>query len=141
MAGRDAETRQQKQGVLLASTFDSTPSAPAQARRAIGEAIAGRDYGDDLLDDLLLVTSELVSNAVEHAHGSPHVLLRLEDGGLRLCVHDDGGGTPELRPAAPGSPRGRGLRLVDALATAWGTAEDERGRCVWARFSFDTAGS
>lgn len=87
-------------------------------------------------DDVLLVVSELVTNAIVHT-ASSHVVCELhdDDDRLRIAVRDEG--------CAPGRPRanlrqqpeeehGRGLLLVDALCHAWGAHEHGPGLLVWA---------
>jgi CheY-like chemotaxis protein len=85
-----------------------------------------------LLDDALLVVSELVANAITHAASAPRLSLSYQDGTLRIEVTDDGTGTPE--PRAPSTTRegGRGLYLISAMASVWGTEEVDGGKVVWA---------
>jgi anti-anti-sigma regulatory factor len=124
----------------------SSPTAPAAARRFVREVCcwwrlekidrpdAAREASaDDLVDRAVLVADELVTNAVVHA-GAGDLRLRIEwDGGrLQLAVHD---AIPRLlrSTASPGpeSERGRGLLLVDELATAWGVHARSEGKVVW----------
>lgn len=80
-----------------------------------------------------LLTSELVSNAVLHAACDPSesILVRARcNGAVRVEVCDEGGGEPAPQDAEPLAEHGRGLMLVDALASRWGTYGDQP-RCVW----------
>ncbi|PYC69145.1 ATP-binding protein [Streptomyces tateyamensis] len=84
-------------------------------------------------EDVLLMVSELVTNACLHAPGGPR-LLRLSWNGerLRVTVSDGSARPPRLRsPAEPGNPGGHGLRVVDRLARSWGVELDTRGKAVW----------
>ena len=84
-----------------------------------------------LLDDALVVLTELIVNAVQHGTGP--VELRLAGtrmGGLRVEVDDSGGGTVATRE--PDLTGGRGLRLVDALTESWGVEPQAHGKMVWA---------
>ncbi|WP_020669854.1 ATP-binding protein [Amycolatopsis nigrescens] len=119
----------------LTVPLDTHPSAAATARRAVGDALRVFGMSDELVDDLLLVTSELVTNAVEHSAGVDHLELAIDRDALLVRVYDRGPGLPAIRLSAPGSARSRGLRLVDALATGWGYAEYEGGKYVWAEFT------
>lgn len=70
-------------------------------------------------------------------HGVPPgrgflVRLLLEEGDLKVEVHDSGGGVPVLRE--PSDESGRGLLLVDALADRWGVGERDPGKVVWCAF-------
>lgn len=110
--------------------LDPEPLAARAARRAVTELV-GDLLQPDELDGLLLATSELVTNAVEH--GAPPIELVVERGPerVRIIVKD---GSP-LRPRH-GSPtatdvRGRGMMIVDRLANRWGVEELAAGKAVW----------
>lgn len=117
----------------------------------------GREHADGLLppeteveirDDVLLVVSELVSNAVrEGATATSPGLVSLgtdlvEDGLMSLTVeatnpHNDPTQPLEISDADPDSEHGRGLLLVDALTDSWGTRVDNQGHLVvWAMWSW-----
>ncbi|MEV6973154.1 ATP-binding protein [Kitasatospora sp. NPDC093806] len=84
-------------------------------------------------EDVLLMVSELVTNACRHAPGGVRE-LRLNWDGVRLRAEvADACPIPPglLRSAAPGWPGGHGLRVVDRLARAWGWAPEGRGKRVW----------
>ncbi|GHF38363.1 ATPase [Kitasatospora xanthocidica] len=84
-------------------------------------------------DDVLLMVSELVTNACMHAPGGPRE-LRLSWNGVRLRVEvtDASPVPPRLRPFTdPGRPGGHGLRVVDRLARAWGSLPEGEGKLVW----------
>ena len=77
-----------------------------------------------VLDDLYLVVSELVTNAVMHGQGAIRLRLQVDAGDLRGEVIDDGGGFEhELRAAGPSATSGRGLLIVDRLTNRWGVHE------------------
>lgn len=110
--------------------LDPEPLAARAARRAVAELVGDLLHPDEL-DGLLLATSELVTNAVEH--GAPPIELVVERGPdrVRVVVKD---GSP-LRPRH-GSPavtdvRGRGMMIVDRLANRWGVEELAAGKAVW----------
>ncbi|MEV7090124.1 ATP-binding protein [Streptomyces sp. NPDC093085] len=86
-----------------------------------------------LVQDVRLVVSELVSNAVEHGRGT--VLLRIQhaNGRLRIEVRDENPAPAWLQNADAEDVCGRGLFLVDALASMWGVSDD--GRATWAVFA------
>lgn len=74
-----------------------------------------------LVDDARLVTSELVTNAVQHAlQGVVGLSVRLSPGLLRIEVRDSASGIPEPRRAGVHDECGRGLHLVRQLCDAWG---------------------
>ncbi|MFJ2900853.1 SpoIIE family protein phosphatase [Streptomyces sp. NPDC087212] len=105
---------------------------PAEVRHA--RAIVRRQLADwgltPLADHAELMVSELVTNAVRHAHRRP-VALRLVRGDTLLCeVDDDDHEVPYLRRAGAGDEFGRGLRVVSALAREWGTSRTKAGKTV-----------
>ncbi|WP_369250226.1 SpoIIE family protein phosphatase [Streptomyces sp. R41] len=84
-----------------------------------------------LADSAELMVSELVTNAVRHAH-SRQIGLRLVRGDALLCeVDDDDHTLPTLLSAGPGDEFGRGLRVVSTLAHEWGTSRTSAGKTVW----------
>ena len=92
--------------------------APAQARRSVASALGAWGLGQ-LGDDAVLLTSELVTNAVMHA-GTPIVLAPLSAEEIKRL--DDAPSLPERRYTGDGPPReeGRGVWLLDQLADRWG---------------------
>lgn len=88
-----------------------------------------------LLADLELVCTELVSNALEHATGSRRLRLWRDKDRVRVEVEDS---SPDLLPTTGTSrlsrQRGRGLMLVDALAS-WGVRRDRHSKTLWAELS------
>jgi anti-sigma regulatory factor (Ser/Thr protein kinase) len=98
---------------------------------------AARQWGFDDLDELALIVSEMVTNAILHAETPSVVTCRpLDAHGIELAVTDRGGGLPTMGPLADDrGTSGRGLRIVDALAASWGVEHDPDGsKTIWARF-------
>jgi hypothetical protein len=94
----------------------------------------------DRSDVAQLLLTELVSNAVRHSDQSVGVQVEVRGQQLRVEVSDSSERMPVMREAEAAATEGRGLRLVDALASAWGVRLDERGKAVW--FELDlTVGS
>lgn len=86
----------------------------------------------ELMQLVVLLASELVSNAVKHARAK-HVAIRFEvvPRQIRVEVADEGPGfTPDPRAPAPSEFGGWGLHLVDELSSRWGVAEGKGAR-VW----------
>ena len=110
-------------------------SSVSQARRFVKEKL--RAWGiAELIDDALLVVSELAANALTHAHSSYRISLAATPVALRIEVADAGAGTPEPQPLTETEEHGRGLHLVDALAASWGMeAADTGGKRVWAELA------
>jgi anti-sigma regulatory factor (Ser/Thr protein kinase) len=84
-------------------------------------------------EDVVLVVSELVTNAAVHGRGVRDLLLQALPGMLRIEVRDRDLATPRPRDGRPGTPGGYGLHIVERLATEWGYAVDPgSGKTVWA---------
>ena len=77
------------------------------------------------------IASELASNCALHARTEFDVRLVEGDGGLRLEVRDSSPGRVQQRRYSSESTTGRGLRLVDSLASAWGVDLHDGGKTVW----------
>jgi serine phosphatase RsbU (regulator of sigma subunit)/anti-sigma regulatory factor (Ser/Thr protein kinase) len=87
---------------------------------------------EHLADDALLVASELATNAVLHGGGVVEVEVRPVNGGVRMEIRDRSRVAPVLPAASEQSMTGRGLRLVEAVATKWGVDPRTGGKTVWA---------
>ena len=89
--------------------------------------------GPDHLSVVLLVCTELVSNAYEHAHSPLRVTIRQADSPCRVRVEVADESTEALTPGRSrlDENRGRGLILVDRLATEWGVLDNPWGKTVW----------
>jgi anti-sigma regulatory factor (Ser/Thr protein kinase) len=117
----------------IVRTLDGGPTAPSVARQSLDQ-LEG-DLAPDCLDDLNLVVSELVTNAVTHSglrdSGAITLIIRSLPGSrLRIEVINKGAGFPDT-PTAPSVGHGRGLAIVQILADRWGIESDGQTR-VWA---------
>lgn len=96
--------------------------------------------GAKVTDALLLVASELITNAVRHGTGEVELRVIVEPDCVRLEVLDDGHVTvsaPAESPA-PSALGGRGLLLVQGVADRWGSEYETDGRTlVWAEVARD----
>ena len=113
--------------------FEAGPSAASAARNAL-IALEGR-VDEDLLDDVRLLVSELVTNSVRHSNIHARDLVRMDvqvsETALRVEVADAGEGfEPTPRDLDRSRPGGWGLYLVDQLADRWGVVRDHFTR-VW----------
>ncbi|MFB6525225.1 ATP-binding protein [Streptomyces sp. NPDC056399] len=106
------------------------PERPAQARRMIAAHAKLWRLPDMTTDSAMLVSSELVTNAVVHGKGSVGLRVTLDDGELRIEVSDESSVEPQLKTAADDDLSGRGLLLVAMTAGDWGVINN--GRTVWA---------
>jgi anti-sigma regulatory factor (Ser/Thr protein kinase) len=146
--------------LVATAAYQPVPAAAAAARRFVRDTLrswelAGEWGGpgepaewtqrDALVDDAVLLTSELVTNAVLHAGTPVQVTCRLlgdlSDGAVEIAVLDRR--PVQLRPDRPHTPaeaaertNGRGLQLPSELATAWGVTYARAAKAVWFRLNF-----
>lgn len=130
MEGRNPAGRAAATDVSTALPFDD--SAPRLARQFVARATG--PLPGEMRADASLLASELVTNAVRYGRPDIRLRLQVDAAGLRVEVHDGGGSMPTwVAPgAASGQPHGRGLVIVNHLATSWGVAAtDGDGKDVW----------
>lgn len=113
-----------------------SPAAVTRTRRAIVDDLRGIDVSPNVVDEVGLVVSELLGNAVRHASPLPDGRLRVrwqvKAGVVELDVTDGGARTtPTSREPSPLATSGRGLRIVRSLAHEWGVSDEAEGRTVW----------
>ena len=110
--------------------LEAQPQSAASARRFVDETLR-RWQCDELFDVVGLLTSELVTNAILHAHSEIELSVSMMPDAIRIDVLDHSADLPSPRVAAEEDTSGRGLGLVEALATAWGVDERPGGKSVW----------
>jgi anti-sigma regulatory factor (Ser/Thr protein kinase) len=130
-ARRRSDRRRERAADELTTVFPSVAPSAASARRFVAAALRRWGCSDDFIELVLLLTSELVTNAYRHAGTETRVSVRLDDDCARVEVHDVGRGEPELRPLDTDRTDGRGLQIVDALADRWGYHSNAGGTDVW----------
>jgi serine phosphatase RsbU (regulator of sigma subunit)/anti-sigma regulatory factor (Ser/Thr protein kinase) len=109
------------------ATFPPEVASVAAARRFVGETLA--NWGVDEVDDAMLLTSELVTNAIVHAGTEVEVVCESLRGQVRVEVHDR---HQARRIPVPGDQvSGRGLLFPETLATSWGVTYGQGDKHVW----------
>jgi PAS domain S-box-containing protein len=89
-----------------------------------------------LSSDIELLTSELITNSVVHAATTTDVTIRFDGVTVRVAARDRSHATPAVSSPAPEAEGGRGVWLVESLASAWGVEPLPDGKRVW--FDIDT---
>lgn len=126
-AERDGET-------TTSEFFVPAPLAIRAVRQFVRSALLA--WGEtDLLEDATLVASELATNAVRHARSPFRISISRVDGTIKLMVHD--GSDAKAHPRVPTTDveGGRGLALVGALCSSWGSETVPDGKIVWAELT------
>ena len=110
----------------------SDRGAPSIARRSIATTCAASGIDQDCCETAALLVSELVSNAVLHAGTDIDMQIVPEAHRLRVEVTDQRPNDTVAPIAAElDAPSGRGLKIVDALATRWGVEHTDGSKTVW----------
>lgn len=120
---------------VLSRRFKATPDQVKPARNFVAELL-----GDShpFRDDAMLLTSELATNAIEHPTGPAArpqeflITVTFILHGVLITVQDPGSvEIPCPRNSKPDATGGRGLALVNSLATRWGFHRDSIGTVIW----------
>jgi anti-sigma regulatory factor (Ser/Thr protein kinase) len=120
----------------VVAVLPAEPQSAAEAR-ALVVAFCQEHQVSSLCDDLCLVATELVANALRHAGTPMTVRLQTIEGGVRLEVEDSSVRPLRPRPAGPSDEGGRGLLLVDALSSRYGVEGEAVGKRVWVELLVD----
>ncbi|MGC0314888.1 ATP-binding protein [Kitasatospora acidiphila] len=119
----------------LSRSMSCRPESARAARTLVGEALDAWGLGD-LSEDSRLVVSELVGNAVRHT-GCTRITVSIERllVGVRVSVRDSSGSLPVVLPTTDSEESGRGMGLVNEVATRWGVNDAPFGKVVWAEIA------
>lgn len=126
----------------VAHEFAGDVQSPAAARGFAKSALSELlpvPVPPELCDDVELVVSELVTNAVRAGSPTITVQVSLESAAVFVRVSDEAVGWPEERQAGVHDTSGRGLPLVSALSKSWGVRIVEHGKVVWAALALPEA--
>jgi anti-sigma regulatory factor (Ser/Thr protein kinase) len=129
--GAPMAVRSESEVLQAHNRFPSIAKSARGARAWSGQTLECWDYQGDI-DDVVLVVSELVTNAVVHGVEPVELQLRSKDGGVQVRVTDCGVWR-QPDQVVDLCERGRGLTIVKALSWAWGVEKLGRhGKTVWA---------
>ena len=106
------------------------PRAAGEARHFVFDRLCPC-VGADVAETAMLLTSELVTNVIVHARTPMRLDLDLDGSAVRVAVVDEVPRTPALRREHEARLTGRGMNLVETLATQWGVEPIPPGKKVW----------
>jgi anti-sigma regulatory factor (Ser/Thr protein kinase) len=118
--------------VQSSKVFVPTAEAIAAARAFVAEALRTWGAMPPLIDDAMLMTSEMATNALVHAHSPFRISVARTGGVISFAVQDATSRTPQKRKVDAHSAMGRGMGIVDALSSRWGCDVLPTGKVVWA---------
>ena len=111
--------------------------APARARRYAADLCHELPMGS--LHEVLLLTTELVNNALWHGRGEAWLDVEVEPGLVRVGVSDRGGGQVERAQQFSWPEAGHGLRIIESMSDEWGVQLLAAGKRVWFELSWRPA--
>lgn len=114
-------------------TLPAAPSSAGAARRFVDDVLTRADR-EALAYVATMLVSELVTNAVLHASSELTVVVRLDGAQGRIEVHDRSPQLPMRKHYSALSGTGRGLLMVERVASHWGAEPTSNGKIVWAEF-------
>src|SRR5579859_869871 len=138
MVGTAAETGQRLIAFVLPGTPESVPMARFHVR-----AVLGFHGLDEYTDDAAAITSELVTNVIQHVchDGTETVRVTVtrtqNPDAVTVVVSDSSPEGPVMHEAPAGSERGRGLRIVEALSSHWGWCPEAGGKAIFATLAIE----
>ena len=123
-------------GPWAALELDPDPAAVRQARAFIARHCRARGACDDLCDTAVLLASEIVTNAFLHGRSRTRLAVATSTTHVRVEVSDDNSRHPITPAPDTDALDGRGITIVQMLASAWGVRDEPLGKTVW--FQIDT---
>jgi len=128
----DPATRSARRPETARIALPRSPASVGEARRFIQARTAAWSVPEPAGSQLVLIGSELATNAVLHARTELTVTLELRDGRVRIGVEDRSQAQASLRHYQADAMTGRGLGVVAALSDRWGISAAPDGKVVWA---------
>lgn len=111
------------------------PRSATRARQVTRQHLA-TSCPQEAIDIASLLVTELVTNAVLHARTAIVLVVDVAPGRVLLRVGDGSNAKPVLRDHGTDASTGRGIALVDELASSWGVDRSRRGKEVWCEIDF-----
>jgi anti-sigma regulatory factor (Ser/Thr protein kinase) len=115
---------------VLSVDLPPEPASAARARALARERFS-RSCSRDTLDTIALLVTELVTNAILHARTTMQLTVETRPGVVRIAVEDESSDQPTVQHYASDAVTGRGLALVEQLASSWGVEATANGKLVW----------
>ena len=123
-------------GTVGAMRVRREPTSAAAVRRELGADLTDRGVARERIDEILVVASELVGNAIRHSGAARtewiDVTWEIDAAGITIHVGDSSMEDPQPRAAKPDETSGRGLAIVRAISDDWGVQRLGNGKRVWA---------
>ena len=118
--------------IEVRTMLNAHPTSVGAARRFVRDVLMSRQVADGVVDTVELLTSEVVTNAIIHGRSGPHLAVEVGDSVIRVAVRDLSPAVPVRQLSRPDAVSGRGVVIVEELASAWGVERERNGsKRVW----------
>lgn len=121
--------------VAVSRSLPAEPAAVSEARSVVRRSLAPTDQ--DLVELVVLLADEVVTNAIVHGGGPIELAVEANERRVKVMVGDRSEARPLARQPARYAEDGRGLSIVEAVASRWGVSPTGVGKSVW--FEIDRA--
>ncbi len=124
--------------VEFVEQIEYEPQEVSRVRRRVAAALAEVGVPDEQCEVAVLLVSEVVTNAILHGMPPAEISVQVHDGHIQIEVSD--AGAAQVAPVAEvqwDDGGGRGLMLVEALATSWGTSQRAARNQVWFQLDYE----
>jgi anti-sigma regulatory factor (Ser/Thr protein kinase) len=102
------------------------------ARRFVRDVLEDSELDNNVVETVELLTSEVITNALVHARSAPELAVRVRREAVRVEVVDVSPVIPIRRAVDATAVSGRGIAIVDSLASEWGVSDlSDHGKTVW----------
>jgi DNA-binding NarL/FixJ family response regulator len=124
----------------VTASFPALLPSAADARRLVSTTLTAWGVEEDVVDTAVLLTSEVVTNALIHGGSGIEMVVSRAAGRIRVTVSDSDTGLIRRRRVRPTDQSGRGTDLVEALSDGWGICRLGQAKQVWFELRADGAG-
>lgn len=114
---------------MSTARFPDVPASVPQARDFVADALSALD--GEVRNRAVLITSELATNAIRHAHSPFRVTVAISGEEVKVAVTDSSGVVPVPRQPSRTDAHGRGLMILRTLADRWGIDTEPATTTVW----------
>jgi anti-sigma regulatory factor (Ser/Thr protein kinase) len=126
------------QQMSRSATLDAVALSAQAARSVVHSTCTDAQVPAPVTETALLLVSEVVTNAITHGDGRPVLDIEVNSDRMRVCVTDAAADVPRVQPQDDASEHGRGMFIVDSLASRWGVSPlAPTGKSIW--FELDRA--
>ena len=123
--------RRREERTYWSTTLPPVAASVPVARHFTADVLEGLATPKAAEETAALLVSELTTNAVIHACSPLRLSVYRNGDAVRVEVRDDDPTPPRSVTPDPERPGGRGILLVDALASTWGVNSNDRGKTIW----------